>query len=92
MNSKQTVTDRWGQNLCYLLTILFFVIFLLSNNIVFIYILGFFILSSLLLYLYETKQTLSMLGSSKNIIHKIQESLQSYLSEINTHNMEWKVG
>lgn len=33
-----------------------------------------------------------MLGSSKNIIHKIQESLQSYLSEINTHNMEWKVG
>jgi hypothetical protein len=33
-----------------------------------------------------------MLGSSKDLIEKIKGSIDVYLKEINTHNMEWKVG
>jgi len=72
MNSKKTVTDRWGQNLIYFLTTLFIIIFLFSDNVIFLYIVAFMMVTSVLLYVDECKQTLSMLGSSKNIIHKIQ--------------------
>lgn len=72
MNSKKTVTNRWGQNLVYFLTTLFIIIFLFSDNVIFLYIVAFMMVTSVLLYVDECKQTLSMLGSSKNIIHKIQ--------------------
>jgi hypothetical protein len=92
MNSKKTVTDRWGQNLVYFLTILLMIIFLLSDNVIFLYIMALLMAISVILYVDECRQTLSMLGSSKNIIQKIQSSVECYLKEINTHNMEWKVG
>jgi hypothetical protein len=75
MNTKKTVTDRWGQNLVYFLTTLFIIIFLFSDNVIFLYIVAFMMVTSVLLYVDECKQTLSMLGSSKNIIQKIQSSL-----------------
>ncbi len=79
MNTKKTVTDRWGQNFIYFLTILFIIIFMLTDNVIFLYIIAFFIIVSIILYIDECRQTLSMLGSSKNIIAKIQANLESYL-------------
>ena len=50
------------------------------------------IVISIVLYIIECKETLSMLGSSKNMIDKIQHNLENYLKEMTTYSMEWKVG
>lgn len=87
VNRKESVSERWGENLCYVLTVLLLVIFVITDNQVFVYLLAIFIALEIALYLYDAIVTLGMLGTSKNIIQKIQDDIQSYLKNVNTHNI-----
>jgi hypothetical protein len=89
---KQKVEDGWLQNFIYFLTVVLVLVFLGTKNVIFVYVICVFILVSILLYIIECRDTLSMLGSSRNVIEKIQYKLENYLKEMTTYSMEWKVG